>query len=92
MKEYIKIYYHLKYFLPYLSRLGLRQFFGKRLDRFSGPKNKITRPTASKFAANKHLVNLKLLYKFHVARPDIFEQQDQMRRLFSPLTKEGLIT
>ena len=45
-------------------------FYVKLSRRFSGFKTKVMRPIASKFGTNLQLINLKLLSKFHVARPN----------------------
>ena len=71
MKGYLETYNHTKYFLPYLSRFWLRRpYYAKLAGRFSGPKTKVTWLIASKFGTNIQLINLKLLSKFHVARPN----------------------
>ena len=45
-------------------------FYAKLAGRFSGSKTKVTSPIASKFGTNIQLINLKLLSKFHAARPN----------------------
>ena len=71
MEGYVKAYNHMKYFLPYFSRFWLRLLFTPNLrGRFSGSKIEVTWPIASKLCTNIQLINLKLLSKFHVARPN----------------------
>ena len=71
MKEYLKTYKYMKYFLPYLKPfLTEAAFYAKLVGRFSGSKTKVNRSIASKFGANMQLINLKLLSKFLVARPN----------------------
>ena len=45
-------------------------FYAKILGRFSGPKTEVTFLITSKINANIQLINLKLLSKFHVGRPN----------------------
>ena len=45
-------------------------FYVKLAGRFLGSKTEITWPIASKLCTNMQLINLKLLSKFHVARPN----------------------
>ena len=73
MKGYLETYNHMKYFLPYLSRFWLKPLFthyAKLAGRFSGSKTEVTWLIASKLCTNIQLINLKLLSKFHVARPN----------------------
>ena len=49
-------------------------FYTKLFEQFSGPQIEITRLIASKFDTNIQLINLKLLSKFHVARPGFLNQ------------------
>ena len=44
--------------------------YAKLSGRFSGPKTKVTQFIASKFYTNIQGINLKLLSKFHVPRPN----------------------
>ena len=67
MKGYLKTYNHVKYFA--LLKLFLNETSNLR-GGFSGSKTKVTRRIASKFGTNIQLINLKLLSKFHVARPN----------------------
>ena len=53
--------------MPFLNETA---FYAKLLGRFSGRKTKVTRSIASKFGTNIQLINLKLLSKFHDARPN----------------------
>ena len=52
---------------PFLSETA---FYAKFAGRFLGPKTKVTRLIASKLGTNMHLINLKLLSKYHVAKPN----------------------
>ena len=52
---------------PFLTETA---FYAKLAGRFSGSKTEVTRPIASKLCRNIQLINLKLLSKFHVARPN----------------------
>ena len=72
IKGYLETYNHMKYFLPYLRKPFLTEtaFYAKLPGRFSGSKTEVTRPIASKFHTNIQLINLKLLSKFHVAKPN----------------------
>ena len=71
MKGSLKTYHHMKYFLPYLSRFWMRRLFTPNLrGGFLGSKTEVTWPIASKFGLNMQLINLKLLPKFHGARPN----------------------
>ena len=71
MKGYLKTYNHMKYFLPYLKPfLPETAFYAKLARQFSSSKTKVTRPIASTFGTNIQLINLKMLSKFHVARPN----------------------
>ena len=45
-------------------------FYAKLSRRFLGFKTKVPGPIASKFGTNMQINNLKLLSKFHVARPN----------------------
>ena len=45
-------------------------FYAKLLSRFSSSKIEVRRLSASKFGTNIQLINLKLLSKFNVARPN----------------------
>ena len=60
-------------FLPCLSRSCIRPLFAPNFCvqnfRFSGPKIEVTCLIASKYGINLYLINLKLLLKFHTARP-----------------------
>ena len=70
-KWYLKTYNRLKYFLSYLSRfLNETAFYAKLSGRFLGPKTKARSLIASKFGTNMQISNLKLLSKFHEARPN----------------------
>ena len=71
IKGYFKTYNRVKYFLPYLSCFWIRWlFYTKLAGRFSGPKTEVAWPIGSKFGTNISLINLKLLSKFQVARPN----------------------
>ena len=71
MKGYLETYNHMKYFVtvlqPFLTETA---FYAKLSGRFSGSKTEVTRPIASKMCTNIQLINLKLLSKFHEARPN----------------------
>ena len=70
-KRYLKTYNRVKYFFallkPFLTETA---FYAKLSGQFSDPKTKVPRLIASKFGTNIQLINLKLLSKFHVARPN----------------------
>ena len=71
MKGYFKTYNHMKYFLPVLKPFLIETaFYAKLAGRFLHSKTKVTSPIASKFGTNIQLINLKLLSKFHAARPN----------------------
>ena len=70
-KRYLKTYNRVNYFLPYVKPFLIETAFCAKLSkRFYGPKIKITGLIASKFDTNLQLINLKLLSKFHAARPN----------------------
>ena len=52
---------------PFLTETA---FYAKLAGRFSGTKTEVTLPIASKLCTNIQLINLKLLSKFHEARPN----------------------
>ena len=52
---------------PFLTETA---FYAKLAGRFSGSKIEVTWSIAPKFGTNIQLINLKLLSKFHVARPN----------------------
>ena len=54
-------------FKPFLTETA---FYAKLVGRFSGSKTEVTWPIASKLCTNIQLINLKLLSKFHAARPN----------------------
>ena len=71
MKGYFKTYNLVKYFLPHLHCfLNETIFYAKLLGWFLG--SEVTWFIASKFDTNIQLI-LKLLSKFHVARPNRFQ-------------------
>ena len=55
---------------PFLTETA---FYAKLAGQFSGFKTVVTKPIASKCGTNIQLINLKLLSKFHVARPNRFQ-------------------
>ena len=56
--------------MSYLGRFGVRTLlYAKLAGQFLGPKTKVTKSIASKFDTNMQVNSLKLLSKFHVARP-----------------------
>ena len=69
MKGYLETYNHMKYFLPYLSRFWLRLLFTPNLRgcfRVLQSKSRDLLPRNLVQTCN----SLKLLSKFHVARPN----------------------
>ena len=69
--RYFKTYNRVKYFLLYLKPFLIETFFyAKLLGRFLDSKTKVTRLNASKLGTSMQLINLKLLSKFHEARPN----------------------
>ena len=59
-----------KFFVVLKPFLNETAFYAKLLGRFSGSKAEVTRLIALKFGIKMQLINLKLLSKFHVARPN----------------------
>ena len=68
MKGYLKTYSRVKYFLPYLSRFLMRQLFTLNFPRGFWVLQPKLRD--SKFGTSMQINNLKLLSKFHAARPN----------------------
>ena len=70
--EWVSWTYNLgKYFLPYFSRFEMRPLFTPNFwGEFWIIKPKSRDLIASKFGTNMQINNLKLLSKFHVARPN----------------------
>ena len=52
---------------PFLTETA---FYAKLAGRFSSSKTKVTQPITSKFGTNIQFITLKMLSKFHVARPN----------------------
>ena len=58
------------FFAVLKSFLTETAFYAKLAGRFSRSKTEVTLAIASKLCTNIQLINLKLLSKFHVARPN----------------------
>ena len=64
---------------PFLNETA---FYDKRLGGFSGSQTKSTSLIATKFGTNMQLINLKLLSKFHEAKPNrswVISKSQQLR-------------